>query len=589
MTHTALSQKRFVFHCIRPFKNLILGQFIISVIWSVDVSLRPYLLKIMLDAVPSLTPGTAIPKLALPALLYVCMALIIVLMYRLYDYIWLKLNPPLKRHIAKILMQRMMLHSDNLFQNHFSGNLANKIKDVMSGVPDFCKATMDVFIRHFIALIIAMFTVYHIHPVFAQSLVIWIVVFIVGSVLFSKKAKYLSHRSAEVKSEVMGAIVDILGNMSSVRLFARAHYEIKKLNPALDAYVNADQKRDWYLLKVFTFQGLSFVIYQGVCLFWLLRGLDAGYITAGDFALILTINISIVDFLWSLAIDIGKYADLLGSISQGLSIPLSPLDIVDKPNAKSLEIKQGEIVFDKVHFGYGQKKKLFQNLSLTIHPGEKVGLVGYSGSGKTTFVNLILRLFDVQQGTIAIDHQDIKSVTQESLRQAIGMIPQDPTLFHRSLYDNIAYGETEADPQAIRHAAQKAHAHTFITSMPEGYDSKVGERGVKLSGGQRQRIAIARSILKNAPILILDEATSQLDSVTEQLIQESLWDLIQGKTTLVIAHRLSTLLHMDRILVFDRGRIVEDGPHDTLIQKNGLYKTLFETQVGGFLKDTKLE
>lgn len=204
MTHTALSQKRFVFHCIRPFKNLILGQFIISVIWSVDVSLRPYLLKIMLDAVPSLTPGTAISKLALPALLYVCMALIIVLMYRLYDYIWLKLNPPLKRHIAKILMQRMMLHSDNLFQNHFSGNLANKIKDVMSGVPDFCKATMDVFIRHFIALIIAMFTVYQIHPVFAQSLVIWIVVFIVGSVLFSKKAKYLSHRSAEVKSEVMG-------------------------------------------------------------------------------------------------------------------------------------------------------------------------------------------------------------------------------------------------------------------------------------------------------------------------------------------------------------------------------------------------
>ncbi|MGN6671590.1 MAG: ABC transporter ATP-binding protein [Candidatus Nucleicultricaceae bacterium] len=589
MTQPNLSQKRFVLNCIRPFKSLVLGQFIISLIWSVDVSLRPYLLKVMLDTVPSLTPGTALSKLALPALLYVSMALIIVLMYRLYDYIWLKLNPPLKRHIAKILMQRMMLHSDKLFQDHFAGGLANKIKDVMSGVPDFCKATMDVFIRHCMALLIALFTVWQVHPIFAQSLMIWIIIFVGGSIFFSKKAKKLSHHSAEVKSEVMGALVDILSNMSSVRLFARARDEIKKLSPTLDAYVNADQKRDWYFLKMFTFQGLSFVIYQGVCLFWLVRGLDAGHITAGDFALILTINISIVDFLWSLAIDIGKYADLLGSISQGLSIALSPLDIEDHPKAHPLEVKQGAIVFDKVHFGYSKDNPLFQDLSLTIQAGEKVGLVGYSGGGKTTFVNLILRLFEIQQGQIFIDHQDIKTVTQQSLRQAIGMIPQDPTLFHRSLYDNIGYGDMKASTHDIIRAAKKAHADAFIASLPEGYASHVGERGVKLSGGQRQRIAIARAILKNAPILILDEATSQLDSVTEQLIQESLWDLIQEKTTLVIAHRLSTLLHMDRILVFDRGVIVEDGSHDNLIQKNGLYKTLFETQVGGFLKDSAIE
>ncbi len=214
--------------------------------------------------------------------------------------------------------------------------------------------------------------------------------------------------------------------------------------------------------------------------------------------------------------------------------------------------------------------------------------MGYSGSGKSTFVNLILRLYDITSGHIYIDDQDIREVTQDSLHKVIGMIPQDPSLFHRSLRENIHYGRPEATDKEVIEAAKHGHAHEFIEALPHGYDSLVGERGVRLSGGQRQRIAIARAILKNAPILILDEATSQLDSVTESYIQDSLWEVMEGKTTIVIAHRLSTLLHMDRILVFDRGKIVADGTHQELLTKGGLYKTLWDAQVGGFLPEKNI-
>jgi len=253
------------------------------------------------------------------------------------------------------------------------------------------------------------------------------------------------------------------------------------------------------------------------------------------------------------------------------------------------EIKMKQITFDHVKFHYKGTEPLFQDKSIEIKAGQKVGLVGYSGGGKSTFVHLILRLYDVTDGTILIDGQNIKSVTQDSLRENIAMIPQDPSLFHRSLIENIRYGRIDATDAEVVEAAAKAHAHEFIERLPQGYDSLVGERGVKLSGGQRQRIAIARAILKNAPILILDEATSQLDSVTENLIQDSLWELMQNKTTVVIAHRLSILLHMDHILVFDKGKIVEDGTHSKLLAKGRLYKNLWDAQVGGFLGDEKME
>ena len=287
--------------------------------------------------------------------------------------------------------------------------------------------------------------------------------------------------------------------------------------------------------------------------------------------------------------EVDEFNKAVGRCKQSLNSLLVPLEIHDKPDAVNLNANHGQIIFDNVKFHYKGTEPLFHNKSVRIKAGQKIGLVGYSGSGKSTFVNLILRLHDVTDGAILIDGQDIRDVTQDSLRANIAMISQDPSLFHRSLMENICYGRIDATDEEVIEAAKKAHAHEFIIKLPQAYESLVGERGVKLSGGQRQRIAIARAILKNAPILILDEATSQLDSITESLIQESLWELMQGKTTIVIAHRLSTLLNMDRILVFEQGKIVADGTHKELLTKKGLYKTLWEAQVGGFLPDKKSE
>ena len=529
----------------------------------------------------------AIAELSGPAIFYCSMSLLIGVIFRLYDFIWLKLNPNLKRHIGNILMQKMMEHSQTLFQNHFAGNLANKIKDVMSSVPDLLKLVIDHFFSHILALFIAVFTVWTIDYKFAVLLAIWLLVFIIGTSCFVGRAKKLSAAAAEVRSTVVGQIVDILTNIMSVHLFAAKRIETQKLKIHLDDYVVADQRRDWCFLTINTFQWLSFVVYQAISFVLLIMGFKEGVITAGDFALLLTINVPIVQCLWSLSGKMLEFSNLWGNIMQGLSVALASHDIQDKADATELCVTRGQITFDNVGFHYKGTTPLFSNKSITIEPGQKVGLVGYSGGGKTTFCNLILRLYDVTDGRILIDGQDIRDVMQDSLRVQIGMIPQDPSLFHRTLMENIRYGRADATDAEVISASKRAHADEFIAKLPNGYDSLVGERGVKLSGGQRQRVAIARAMLKNASILMLDEATSQLDSVTERDIQDSLWNLMQGKTTIVIAHRLSTLLHMDRILVFDGGKIVEDGRHDELLKQGGLYKTLWDAQVGGFLPDTE--
>ncbi len=575
----------FVLSAFRPFKVLIAGQFIVALVWAIDLSLRPYILKIIFDKIPTLTPETAIHELFALFAFYLGMSLLITFVFRFYDFIWLTLRPNLKRHIGDTLMKRMMNHSQTFLQNHFAGNLASKINDVMNSLPEFQKLLIDHFFSRFLALMIAIFTVWTISGSFAFVLTTWLSVFIIGTHLFMRKAQQLSENVAIARSTIVGRIVDILTNMMSVRLFAAKREESKTLKAYLDAYVVTDQTCDWWFLYMFTFQGVSFVVYQAVVFYFLTVGFRQGIVTTGDFALLLTLNISIMEMLWTISKDILKFSEYTGNVIAGLRIALTPVEIEDASDAVDLQVMQGQITFDAVSFHYKGTDPLFDALSITIEAGQKVGLVGYSGGGKTTFIHTILRLYDIAAGCIRIDKQNIKEVTQDSLHANIGLIPQDPSLFHRTLMDNIRYGNPSATDEAVMEAALRAHAHDFIAALPQGYQSLVGERGVKLSGGQRQRIAIARAILKNAPILILDEATSQLDSVTEGYIQESLWQLMDGKTTLVIAHRLSTLLHMDRILVFDKGKIVEDGTHDELLSRAGLYKTLWDTQVGGFLFD----
>jgi ATP-binding cassette subfamily B protein len=318
-----------------------------------------------------------------------------------------------------------------------------------------------------------------------------------------------------------------------------------------------------YALKIWSEQGMS----------------------VSQFAMSASLSLMLIEQARGLSRRFLEFFEYIGNINDGVSLIVSPHGVIDRTKVLPLKVTEGTIRFDHVDFSYSAGKPVFQNLNIHIRSGEKVGLVGFSGSGKSSLLNLILRLFEPQSGHIVIDQQDVKTVSQETLRANIAMIPQDPMLFHRSLMENIRYGKLDASDDEIISAAKKAHAHEFIINAEDGYDSLVGERGVKLSGGQRQRIALARAILKDAPILLLDEATSALDSVTERHIQESLELLMNDKTVMVIAHRLSTLAHLDRILVFHEGTIIEDGNHQALLDLEGHYARMWSMQAGGFLPE----
>ncbi len=578
---------RFTFEVAKGFWPHIGGIAFIGLIWALDQAINPYLLKIMVNAADPDDLAGSVQRLVWPAIGYLSLSLIVVLAWRVYNWIWMYMNVGMQKHIGQVLMDRCMHHSLSSIQDQFAGSLGTKIKDVMSGVSDMLALLLMHFFTHFISLMLSIFVLSTVASKFAIFLAVWALVYIVGGqILCQRMLNPLMRTASEKRSELVGHMVDVLGNLLSIKLFSRGPVERSALNRKLDAYGTASIKRDWALMMVFVYQGLSFVIYQGVCMYWLVTGFGAGSITAGDFAMILTINIAIVKMLWNVSEDIYKLSNYVGTIEQGLSFAETAIEIEDRPQAPSLQVTKGAISFENVEFKYKGASPLFKGTSVDIKPGQRVGLVGYSGAGKSSFVNLLLRLFEVNKGRILVDDQDIRDVTQDSLRAQMGMIPQDPSLFHRTLFENIAYGASQgATRETVIEAAKAAHAHEFITALPQGYDSTVGERGVKLSGGQRQRIAIARAFVKNAPILILDEATSQLDSATEQQLQESLLKLMAGKTSLVIAHRLSTLLYMDRILVFDQGKIVQDGSHKELVLQQGLYKTLWDAQVGGFLPE----
>ncbi|MFT5811345.1 MAG: ATP-binding cassette subfamily B protein, partial [Rubritalea sp.] len=390
---------------------------------------------------------------------------------------------------------------------------------------------------------------------------------------------------AAARSLVTGKIVDSVTNVMNAKMFARRKYEEAYLTDYLNEEVNQALRTFWYMEKLRWFQYTAAMVLMVGMVGYALKIWSEGNMTVGEFSMVAGLAIMLIEAARGLSRSFLEFFEYLGNISDGVAVFVQSHDIVDSEEANLLRVDEGEIAFENVTFIYQEGLKVFEQLDVTIPPKQQVGLVGFSGSGKSTFVNLMLRLFEPQSGVILIDGQNILDVTQDSLRENISMIPQDPQLFHRSLMENIRYGRLDASDEEVVEAAKKAHAHDFILQTEKQYDSLVGERGVKLSGGQRQRIAIARAILKNAPILILDEATSALDSVTEKKIQQGLDNLMKGRTVVVIAHRLSTIAHMDRILVFDQGKIIEDGNHKELLKQSGHYAHLWNMQAGGFLPE----
>ena len=393
--------------------------------------------------------------------------------------------------------------------------------------------------------------------------------------------------------ELFGCIVDSIRNNFNVRIFTGLKNEQNYIAKSQQTEIRNSKKAFFFIEKLKLILGIWEILSVAAILWVSILLWQSNKISVGELTFIANSIFNIMSFMWFAVDEITYTLNEIGICKQGLTI-LQDEDnknimhqiSKDKPD---LVITAGEIQFHNVTFKYREGVNLFNQKSIKISGGERVGLVGFSGSGKTTFAHLIMRLYDLDDGYIAIDGQDIKNCSIQSLRRNISFIQQDPILFHRSVMENIRYGQLDATDEEVMDAAQKAHAHDFIIHMPDKYDSHVGEMGAKLSGGQKQRIAIARAILRNAPILIMDEATSALDSVTEQKIQKSLSYLMEGKTVIVIAHKLSTIMEMDRILVFDRGHIVEDGSHKQLLERNDHYKQLWAMQQGSFLPEERCE
>ncbi|MFY9589723.1 ABC transporter ATP-binding protein [Rickettsia endosymbiont of Halotydeus destructor] len=504
------------------------------------------------------------------------------IMYRSYDYLYLKTIPYIKGRILDELYNYTQYHSHKFFQDNLAGHISNRITETARSFEMIISILGEKVIRKIAIIVFALIALYSVHYVFATIFIIWITVFLGISACFSKKINKYSVNYARSQSLVSGNIVDAISNISAVRMFTSHKFERHHLETRIENAVADEQTMQFFMFKLRYVLGLSCSIMIFIMIYYLASLRSQLSISIGDCVLVLTLCVNVSDDIWELTQEIGDMFEQIGAFNQGLSL-MAPHIITDIENATPLEVKEGQIEFKDVSFNYYRNNNLFRNKSVLIPSKQKVGLVGFSGSGKTTFISLITRLHDIEQGMILIDDQNIRDVTQDSLRKAISVIPQEPILFHRTIMENINYGKKDADIDEVIIAAKAAHIHDVIMNLPDGYDTMCGERGNNLSGGQRQRIIIARAILKNAPILILDEATSSLDSETENLIQESMRYLMQNKTVIVIAHRLSTLLHMDRILVFNEGSIVDDGAHMELLKNSELYQRLWNSQVKGLI------
>ncbi len=574
-----------IWSCLKNYKWKICGIFLVILIASFLTVIDSYLLKILVDKI-SISEDKfdflADRNYLLIVSLFIIINIAFNCIWRVINYLHLKTFPEVRFKLSSEIFSYLAAHDHQYFQENMAGDLVNKIQNISEGVEDVLIPLFSI-IYIFFTVCIAVSAVYTINFYFSLILVIWILLFIGISLVLSKKIISSSKNFAETRSELSGKLVDSLLNIFSVNIFSRQNFEKRYLDKISYEVVSKDIALRWQQLILWAIQGVSCSLVLGVIVFALISLRSKAIVNTGDFVFIISITITIIQQIFGIAELISRVTEQIGICSQAFSVIYTPHNVIDNKDAKDLIVEKGEIIFNNVKFGYSEDKILFHNLNLKISGKHKIGLVGYSGSGKSTFVNLLLRLFDMKQGNILIDQQNIKNVRQVSLRENISFIPQNPTLFHRSFKENISYGKINATEDEVVEAAKKAHIHEDILTTAKGYSSLLGENGIKISAGQRQRVAIARAILKNAPILILDEATSSLDSITEELIQESLETLMSNKTVITIAHRLSTLLIMDRILVFDKGKIIEDGTHKELLNKKGLYYRLWNSQVSGFL------
>ncbi|MDP2624576.1 MAG: ABC transporter ATP-binding protein [Candidatus Peregrinibacteria bacterium] len=546
----------------------------------------PILMKYFVDAmVEGGDVEMVVPELF--RLLFIMLALdfVVTTAWRVNHYSIVIVEAKGMQRIMNECFQSLHKHSYDFFNSNFSGSLVKKIGRISRAFEGVVDGVLFELYPIALRVMVVTGVLFYLNFWLGLPLLIWTIIFLSFNYFVSLyKLKRYDVPKTKADSKVTARLADSISNHMNIKLFSTRHYERKTFNQVTNTWYRRTKESWFFDSHIEAFQGLLMVGLNFLVLYISINLWEAGRLSVGDFVLIQGFLMELFRQLWDFGRTIRRLYSNLADAEEMTEILNTPIGIKDKPSAEPIHIRHGKIEFKNVKFSYEESTGVIRDFSFKLNPSEKVALIGPSGGGKSTITKLMLRLFDLKGGQILIDGQDISKVTQDSLREQIALVPQDPILFHRTLAENISYGRLDAPMEEVIAASKLAHCHEFISQFPKGYDTFVGERGVKLSGGERQRIAIARAILSNTKILLLDEATSSLDSESEKLIQSALKNLMKNKTTLVIAHRLSTIVSMDRILVLDDGNVAEQGSHAQLIrQKDSLYKKFWDLQVGGYL------
>jgi ATP-binding cassette, subfamily B, bacterial len=569
-----------------PFRPWAAGAMLAVLVATAASRLMSYVIKLLTDAAIAFGQGRAdVGEIWHWALVFPAVYLGNEVVWRTSGFCGMRWITGVVAEANRRLFAHLSEHSATYFADRYAGALVNKIANAASGTEHLVSQWLWQFLPWIVGLVADLNLTYLAHPYFALGLVAWTLVYVPTNVFFVSRLHKLSFRYAEASSELRGQMVDSTSNIDTVRAAGEAEYEKGHIGEYV-GHQRVSHLREWWWSEwVLVTNGILLAAFIVGMLAMGMRLIASGAISVGSLVMVITVVMALEQRMFFLGQNLTQAVSYYGQVSEGLKELLEPHEITDRPGARPLVVTSARIEFDHLRFAYREQAVFDGDFDLSIAGGQKVGLVGHSGAGKSTLVALLLRQFELQGGEIRIDGQQITGITLESLRRTLALVPQTTSLFHRTILENIRYGRLEASDEEVVEAARLAQADQFIEGLPDKYATRVGERGVKLSGGQRQRISIARALLRKAPILLLDEATSALDSESEAAIQAALAGLMRDKTVIAIAHRLSTLRAMDRIVVLEAGRIVEDGRHVDLVERGGVYASLWNSQVSGFIPD----
>jgi ATP-binding cassette subfamily B protein len=576
----------FVWFLIRRHYRWRAVAFVALVVLATSIeAMSSYVLKLIINSLTEAVnaKATDFGPLAIYATLFAAVWYLPAVVVRAAEAVDIYMSPRMRALAQKYLFAYMMGHSPRYFQENFAGKLGQKVKQAGQATVSLLSIIAFDSVRMAVLLGVGGVLLASQNAFYALTLYGWAAVYLIVVTWLARRCVVLSKAFSDEVSTSTGRLIDAISNADLVRAFARAAYERRFLSRFLADEMNASQSLRWFLVVMRVFMSTAMLVLMMSLVLLAMRDTLAGAITIGAFTMVFFLTTSIARAVQELSYRMLDFFEQLGTLAEALELVTQKHEIVDKPGAKPLAVGAGEIVFENIAFSHADGHPVFQGLNLRIKAGEKVGLVGKSGAGKSTLVKLLRRQFEPQGGRILIDGQDVADVTWDSVNEAIAEVQQMPGVFHRPVRDNIRYSKPDADERLVVSAAKDAHAHDFITNREAGYDTIVGEQGIKLSGGERQRVAIARALVKDARVLVLDEATSSLDSESEHLIQEALFELMKGRTVIAIAHRLSTIVGMDRIVYLENGRIIEQGNHGELLARGGPYAQLWNRQVGGFI------